>query len=219
MLISTAILFFALAVTIESLLQGQSGIWEGIPVAVSILVFFVLLCLVGLMDGMQIAAFALISMPQEELSQYGVASANCKLMFTGQNLQAFLIGRQIFVASLMFIVAKIATISVGEGEENIFGVPDWFQAFLDTGLLGAVVLAIIGSLIWRIMASSFPLAFMSNPLVYIIIRTCLIIEGTGIFSSAWLLALIHKPLAGYLPDEVYIEDFDDDFDEEESARV
>jgi len=206
-LMSTAILFFALAVTIESLLNEQSGIWEGIPIPVSIVIFFVFLCLVGLMDGMQIAAFALINMSEDELSQYGVASANCKLMFSGQNLQAFLIGRQIFVASLMFIVAKIATISIENGEENIFGVPDGFQAFLDTGLLGAVVLAIIGSLIWRIMASSFPLAFMSNPLVYVIIRVCLIIEGTGICSAAWLLSLILKPIAGYQPDEVYIDLF------------
>ena len=96
---------------------------------------------------------------------------------------------------------------IEDGEGNIFGVSDGFQAFLDTGLLGAVVLAIIGSLIWRIMASSFPLAFMSNPLVYVIIRVCLIIEGTGICSAAWLLSLILKPIAGYQPDEVYIDLF------------
>ena len=130
------------------------------------------------MEGMQIAAFALINMPDEELSQHGVASANCKLMFAGQNLQAFLIGRQIFVASLMFIVAKIATISIADGGDNIFNVPDGFQSFLDTGLLGAIVLTII--------ASSFPLAFMSNLVIYIIIRICLVLEGTGICSAAWL---------------------------------
>jgi len=203
-LFSTALLSFALAVTLKSLIDGNSGIWEGVPVWASIVIFFVLMCVVGLMEGMQIAAFALINMPEEELSQHGVASANCKLMFAGQNLQAFLIGRQIFVASLMFIVAKIATISIADGGDNIFNVPDGFQSFLDTGLLGAIVLTIIGSLAWRIVASSFPLAFMSNPVIYIIIRICMVLEGTGICSAAWILVLITKAIFKYQPDEVFI---------------
>ena len=156
------------------------------------------------MEGMQIAAFALLKMPEDELSQYSVASANCKLMFSGQNLQAFLIGRQIFVASLIFIVARIASLSIPAGESNIFNVSNSVQKFFDTGLLGAVVLTIIGSLAWRIVASSFPLAFMSNPVIYLIIRICLILEATGIASAAWLLALIHKTIVGYQPDEVYL---------------
>jgi len=76
---------------------------------------------------------------------------------------------------------------------------------LNTGLLGAVILTIIGSLAWRIVASSFPVAFMSNPLIYIIIRICLLIEASGICSSAWVLARWHKLLVNYQPDEVYLK--------------
>ena len=206
--LSTGILAFALAVTLEALVKGQSGMWEGVPISVSIIIFFLLMCVVGLMDGMQIAAFALINMKEEELKVHKVAFSNCQLMFKGQNLQAFLIGRQVFVAALMFIVAKIATISIKDGESNIFGVPDGFQKFLDTGLLGAVVLTIIGSLIWRIVASSVPLAFMSNPVIYVIIRICLVIEASGICSAAWVFARIHKPLARYKEDEFYLESGD-----------
>jgi len=61
--------------------------------------------------------------------------------------------------------------------DNIFNVPDGFQSFLDTGLLGAIVLTIIGSLAWRIVASSFPLAFMSNPVIYIIYHSHLLVLG------------------------------------------
>ena len=219
-LFSTAILSFALAVTLEALVKGQSGMWEGVPVSVSVIIFFLLMCVVGLMDGMQIAAFALINMPEKELRTHKVAFSNCQLMFKGQNLQAFLIGRQVFVASLMFIVAKIATISIKEGEANIFGVSDGFQKFLDTGLLGAVVLTIIGSLIWRILASSLPLAFMSNPAIYIIIRICLLIEGIGICSAAWVFARIHKFLVRHRRDEVYlgIEDKFTESDTEEGSE-
>ena len=204
-LMSSSILGFALAVTLKALLKEQSGMWEGVPSSASIVIFFVLLCVVGLLEGMQIAAFALVNMPEEELQTHKVAYSNCKLMFSGQNLQAFLIGRQIFAASLMFIVARIATIKIPKGAENIFSVSNGFQNFLDTGLLGAIVLTIIGSLVWRIVASSYPLAFMSNPIIYIIIRFCLLLESSGICSSSWVLARFHKVLVGYQPDEVYLE--------------
>ena len=81
-----------------------------------------------------------------------------------------------------------------------------FRTFFNTGLLGAVITTIVASLAWRIVASSFPLAFMSNPLIYLIIRLCLFLEMTGVCSAAWLLALIHKQVAGYQPDEVYLGD-------------
>jgi len=209
-LFSTIILGFALAVTLEALFKGQSGMWDGVPSWASVIIFFVLLCAVGMMEGMQIAAFRLFKMSQEELSQHSVAAANCELMFSGQNLQAFLIGRQIFVASLMFIVARVASIEIEDNEDNIFGVGNGLQRFLDTGLLGAVVLTIIGSLAWRIIASTFPLGFMSNPVVYVLIRICLILEGTGLASSAWLLALAIKKIVNLNPDEEYLEETEDE---------
>jgi hypothetical protein len=86
-----------------------------------------------------------------------------------------------------------------------FGVSSGIQDFFNTGLLGAVITTIVASLAWRIIASSFPIAFLSNPLIYVIIRLCLILEASGICSAAWLLALIHKQVAGYYQlDEVYV---------------
>ena len=38
---SSAILSFALAVTLEALIKEQSGMWEGVPTSASILIFFV----------------------------------------------------------------------------------------------------------------------------------------------------------------------------------
>ena len=77
-------------------------------------------------------------------------------------------------------------------------VPKGFQSFLDTGLVGAIVLTIIGSFAWCSIASSFPLAFMSNPAI------SLVVEGTGICSAARLLALIHESIVNYQPDDVYL---------------
>lgn len=129
-------------------------------------------------------------------------------------LAAFLIGRQILVTVCTFFIARITTpdpTSIRSGE-NIFGVSDGAQALFNTGLLGAFVTTVLASLAWRIVAASFPVGFLSNPLVYVILRLCLIIEATGVCSAAWLLALINKQIFGYQDDQVYIGRPEDSMD-------
>lgn len=207
-LFSVLVLGFAFAVTLSALFQGQTTMWKGVPDYVSVVIFFVLMCFVGMMEGMQIALFAVVNVPAEELAmQSATAHKNCQLTFEGQNLQAFLIGRQICVTICMFIIARITTLDVEVGvDPNIFGVSDGIQAFFNTGLLGAIITTIVASLAWRVVASSFPVAFLSNPLIGLIIRLCLLLEASGVCSSAWVLARHHKPLVNYQPDEVHLED-------------
>jgi Silicon transporter len=206
-LLSVAVLSFAFAVTLSAMFQLKTNMWAGIPPAVSVVILFILMAFVGMMEGMQIALFAVVNLPEEELVQHSVAHKNCQLTFSGQNLQAFLIGRQICVTCCMFVVARITSINVDidlEGN-NIFGVSDGLQNFFNTGLLGAIITTIVASLMWRIIASSFPIAFLSNPLIYLIIRLCLFLEKSGICSAAWVLARYHKPIVNYQPDEVHLE--------------
>ena len=206
-IISFAILGLAFAVTLSALFNGQTAMWDGVPEVVSVIVFFVLMCFVGVMEGMQIAFFAVANMPEEELEKHSVARTNCEVAFRDQNLQAFLIGRQICVTICMFIVARVTTIDVDldAGEDTVFGVSDGVQEFFNTGLLGAVITTIVGSLAWRIIASSFPAVFLNNYLIYLIIRLCLLLEASGICSAAWVLARFNKLLAGYQPDDVYLK--------------
>lgn len=155
---------------------------------------------------MQIAVFALLNLPEEELRKTNISFSNCQLIFSGTNLRAFQIGRQICVGCCMFVVPRISNLDADHYKENdnIFGISDNLQNFFNTGFLGAVVLSIIGSLAWRIVASSFPVAFISNPVINATIRLCLFLEASGVCSAAWLLALIQKQIAGYQPDEVSV---------------
>merc|ERR1712210_413135 len=56
----------------------------------------------------------------------------------------------------------------------------------------------------QLVAGAFPVAFLSNPVTYALLRICLFLEGTGICNGAWVLAGIHKGIAGFQRDEVYI---------------
>lgn len=66
---SVAILGFAFAVTLTGLFQGKTTAWPGIPSSVSVILFFVLMCIVGTLEGMQIAFLLLPSsrLRKEEL--------------------------------------------------------------------------------------------------------------------------------------------------------
>jgi hypothetical protein len=205
---SLGILGISFAVTLTALFDGNTAMYDGVPEVVSVVLLFVLMAFVGMMEGMQIALFAVVNLPEDELKNHPLAAKSCELTFSGQNLQAFLIGRQILVTVCMFIVARITSVDVDTDAadvDTIFGVSIGVQNFFNTGLCGALITTIVASLAWRIVASSFPVAFLSNPLIYLIIRLCLLLEKSGVCSAAWVLARYHKPIVGYQPDEVHLE--------------
>ena len=203
---SLAILSFCGVVTVYALFTGQTTIWEGIPPIVSFIIFLVLMSIVGMLEGMQIAFFAVAKLRAEERGSSKFAKMTAQLLFkgNGNNLPGFMIGRQLTVVSCMFFVARVTSVKMAEGAGNMFGVSDGTQKLFDTGLLGALFLTIVGSIAWQLVASAFPIAFMANPLTYILLRIALFIEMTGICNGAWVLAYIHARLAGFQRDEVYI---------------
>jgi silicon transporter len=204
-LVSLAVLVLCFIVTLGALFQGKTTMWEGVPPGVAFVVFLVLMSIVGMLEGMQIAFFAVAKLTPEERGSSLFAKKTCHLLFKGEgnNLPGFMIGRQLTVVSCMFFVARVTSVSVPEGE-TLFGVSDGLQKFFDTGLLGSIILTIVGSIAWQLVASAFPLAFLANPITYYLLRLCLFLEATGIASGSWVLAAIHKKIAGFQRDEVYI---------------
>ena len=205
-LMSLTILCFCFAVTLVALFEGKTTMWEGVPPGVSVVVFFILMVIVGTLEGMQIAFFAVAKLPSFKRGDSIFALKTCNLLFrgAGSNLPGFMIGRQLCVVSCMFFIARVTSVSIPEDEENIFGVSDGVQNLFNTGLLGALITTIVGSISWQLVASAFPIAFLSNPVTYILLRICLLLEFTGLASGAWVLAAIHQKLAGFKRDEVYI---------------
>jgi silicon transporter len=204
---SLGVLAFALAVTLESLFQGQTTMWEGVPNGVAVVLFFLLMSVVGMLEGMQIAFFAVSNLPASERGSHPMAMRTCELLFRGEgrNLPGFMVGRQMTVTLCFFVIARVTTVNVEIGvDDNIFGVSDPIQKFFNMGFLGAIITTILASITWQLVASAFPLQFLSNPLVYILLQAALAIEATGICSGAWFLALIHKKVAGFQLDEVYV---------------
>ena len=204
--LSLTILGFCIAMTMVALFNDQTTMWDGVPPIVSVIIFFILMCVVGMLEGMQIAFFAVAKVPAAERGEGVFAKKTCALLYFGEgnNLPGFMIGRQLCVVSCMFFVARVTSVKLEGDEENIFGVSDGAQELFNTGLLGALMLTILGSISWQLVASAFPLAFMRNPVTYFLLRICLGLECTGICQAAWVIAAVHKKICGFQRDEVYI---------------
>jgi len=205
-LVSLAILSMCGIVTIYALFTDQTTIWDGIPPIVSFIIFLVLMSIVGMLEGMQIAFFACAKLKPEDRGTNKIAKMTAGLLFKGDgnNLPGFMIGRQLTVVSCMFFVARVTSVKMAEGAGNLFGVKDGTQALFDSGLLGALFLTIVGSISWQLVAAAFPIAFMSNPVTYILLRIALGIEFTGVCNGAWVLAAIDAKVRGFQRDEAYI---------------
>jgi len=206
-LFSLVILGFGFAVTLESLFNEKTTMWEGVPTWLAVIVFFFLMSVIGMLEGMQIAFFAVAKIPASERGDNRWAINTCNLLYSGdgKNLPGFMVGRQLCVVSCMLFIARVTSVDVAEdGSENIFGVDNGFQELFNTGLLGAFITTIVASISWQLVASAFPIAFLSNPITYILLRLCLFLESTGICSGAWVIAAIHKKISGFQRDEVYI---------------
>ncbi|KAL3915667.1 MAG: hypothetical protein SGILL_005539 [Bacillariaceae sp.] len=203
---SAGVLGFAIAVTLEALFKGQTALWEGVPEAVGLILGILLMCVVGLLEGMQIAFFTVAKLPKSERGDSKIALKTCECLFKngGRNLPGFMCGRQMTVTLCFFVIARVTTINVGEGEENVFGAPDALQNFFNTGFLGAIITTILGSISWQLVASAFPIAFLSNPVVYLFLQLALLLEATGICAAAWFLGLIQKKIMGFQYDENYV---------------
>lgn len=136
-----------------------------------------------------------------------MALRTCECLFKngGKNLPGFMCGRQMTVTLCFFIIARVTTINVDIGNEpNIFGVSDPIQRMFNLGFMGAITTTILGSIAWQLVAGSFPIAFLSNPIVFIFLQAALFLEATGICAAAWFFALIQKKICGFQYDEVYV---------------
>ncbi|KAG7348750.1 silicon transporter [Nitzschia inconspicua] len=94
-LMSLAILGMSFAVTLSALFHGQTTMWDGVPNGVAVVLFFVFMMIVGMLEGMQIAFFAVARMTEEERSRSFWAKRTCDVLFggDGRNLPGFMVGR------------------------------------------------------------------------------------------------------------------------------
>jgi hypothetical protein len=213
-ILSLAILAFSMAVTFDAMLQGQTTTWDSLSSAVAVILFLGLLLVGGILEGIHLASIAVSQLPKSDQEIPPMARKTCDLMLLHgdqDGLPGFVVGRQWLVTLCFVVMAHITKVNVDSGveEENILGVSDGMQTFLNLGYLGAIVTTIMGSLLWQKVASIYPLEFLAHPVCYMLVYLCVWLEASAICSAYRLVGTIYRKVAGLERDEVYIGDVDD----------
>jgi len=186
---SLALLLFSGVVTCYSIVEQKTSMWKEVPGWASLLIFIFVLWLLGVMEGLQIALVELKRQnPETYKDQYPTAYKLGQVASQGDNIEKFLMGRQVFVVCLVFFAAKLTTIH-GRTDGFLFEVPQWVQTvFLETGLLACVVVVIVAQLMPQIVASLYPVQFLELIVMKPAYYACIILEFCGITHFCWVLA-------------------------------
>ena len=159
------------------------------------------------MEGLQIALVELKKLnPDYYKTSHPTAYKLGQLACTGDNIERFLMGRQVFVVCSVFFAAKLTTIHGRTEEGFLFYVPDWVQAvFLETGLLACVVVVIVAQLMPQIVASIYPVQFLELLVMRPAYYACIGLETTGLTHFWWVLAHTTAWVFGMKEEQFQIE--------------
>ena len=175
---------------------------------IDLFLFFFFVFIVGCLEAIQIVLFVVAKFPAYERSSNWFGKANADLIFenNGRNFLGFMIGCQLTVVASFFTVGAITGLSIPPNgrENNIFGISDGAQKFLNFGFHGAVITTIVASITWQYLASAFPIADMNNPITYVLICFALVFEAIGNCHGAWVIRRLFKSATGMQYAEVYV---------------
>jgi len=195
---SVCLLIFSGVVTCYAIVEQKTSMWKVVPGWASLIIFILVLFLLGVMEGLQIALVELKrQQPESYMLSYPKAYKLCQYAMKGDNVERFLMGRQVFVVCLVFFAAKLTTIHGTSESGFLFYVPDWVQAiFLETGLLACVVVVIIAQLMPQIVASIYPTQFLELAGMWPAYWACIVLETSGVTHICWVLAWLLSKVFG-----------------------
>lgn len=188
--LSALLLIFSTICTFYAIIEKKTSFWDVMPGWAALILFVVILFWLGVMEGLQVA---LVELKRVDPASYRHSHPHAYKL--GQkaakrdNVERFLMGRQMFVVFIVFFAAKLTTIHSETDEDFLFPIPDWFRSiFLETGILACVLLVIVAQLMPQIMAAKHPVAFLEFWIMRPGYYACIFLEGTGVTHITWLLS-------------------------------
>jgi hypothetical protein len=199
-LISVAAVIFSGTFIIKGLALGQTNAtagpgWENLSAGAAIVVSLLFIFMLACAEGLQVSALALARTPVSELkTKSPLAYRTCQVLYTGRNMQAFLVGRQFLTAMNMVLLSKVTSYSGSGGVLSPPNSTDWGMGenfnngLLQTGFLGAILVVNVAQLASQVTASIFPASVINNHFMYWLLQLMLLVEASGIVNACWPLA-------------------------------
>nr|CAB3263294.1 uncharacterized protein LOC108950256 [Phallusia mammillata] len=206
--ISFVLLLFSTVVTIYAIVNGNTGFWKSVPGPVALLLFFICLLLLGIVEGLQISLVELKRQhPDSYKNTHKRSYQLAQIANSKDNVERFLMGRQVLVVFLVFFIAKLTTISLQNLETDFFfHVPNWlYSSLLETGFLTCILVVIVSQLMPQIVAAKYPVHFLNMRIMYFFYHVCTFIEATGLTHACWVLSYLLGKIAGMASEEIYFK--------------
>lgn len=177
---------FAGYVVIGGIWSGEITILKNIHPLVPLSLLFVVIILIGLLEGLQMGVATLEKKDLSELTKGKYPKAykiHAKVRFQEDRVMKFLSGRQFLIVFLVFLSSRLTTFP----HMSSFPFTDvsfpswaspWFEAvFLKFGLLGAFFVYWVGNLTSQLIANSYPVMFLGKtPGLSLLFNSCIFLH-------------------------------------------
>merc|ERR1712224_366851 len=220
--LSVAAVIFSFVFIVKGVAMSQTNATEGIgwnklPGWAAVVVSLFFLYLIACSEGLQVSALALAGTSTSDFKKKSpLAYRTTQLLYAGRNMQAFLVGRQFFVAMTIVLLAKATGYAgkdgVLEGTEDENGTAntndwgmgaDFNSGLLQTGFLGAIFVVNVGQLASQVLASVFPISFINNHFINWILKIMLFVEFLGVVNACWPLTWFLDYVFGLPKDPIH----------------
>jgi len=218
---SALLLIFSCVVTFYAIIEQKTNFWHSVPGWAALLLFLLLLFWLGLMEGLQVALVELKRQdPQTYRHSHPRAYKLGQAANKSDNVEKFLMGRQMFVVFIVFFSAKLTTIHSESQDDFLFPIPDWFRSvFLETGILACVLVVILAQLMPQIVAAHYPVAFLEFSIMKYGYYACIFLEWTGIVHITWVISHLLAWLCGLELDDYKSQLYQNCQSEELSIKI
>merc|ERR1711907_414280 len=172
--ISFAAVIFSFVFIIKGLSMKQTNAtegvgWEKLPGWAAIILTLIFLFTMACAEGLQVSAIALAKTRTSGFKDTKpLAYRTTQVLYAGRNMQAFMVGRQFFVAMMMVLLAKVTSYAGKDGvlegrTDEDWGLGKGFnEGLLQTGFFGALFVCNVAQLASQVTASIFPVALINN---------------------------------------------------------
>jgi len=209
-LLSCSAVIFSGIFIIKGLANSQTNAtegagWEKLPGSLAVVVSLFFIFMLACAEGLQISVIFLANVPGSTYKHKSpLAYRTAKLALKGNNMSAFLVGRQFLTAMNMVLLARVTSYAGEDGEllpGGDWGMGKFFNAFLlQAGFLGAILVVNVAQLASQVTASLFPIAAINNHFMYVMLVIMLFVEAVGIVNASWPLAWFMERLFDMRPD-------------------
>jgi hypothetical protein len=200
-LIGAAVSLSAIIIIFHGISVGDVAL--NAPPAVAAVVFVILLILIAYAEGYHVTVITLEKANAEVFKEshpraYGVHK------LTNANVECFVVGRQVLLTLIVFIVATVTTFKEKDHVDDWWFFPGpMIKIFTQLGVGGSLIVLAFGQLLPQLIATAYPIHHINLPGGYAYSWLMLFVDKIGVANVGFWGAHLWRQWAGIMVNEEF----------------